>query len=98
MRTQNPHGALTWRTMGTDPSCDELRIEVSWGAWPYRIVAYANDALVERYVPDAPRRHHFIERGDRAFESMLSEARAIAERWDAEVQVGAARQGFPVSR
>lgn len=98
MSAQNPRGALTWRTMSTDPSCDEQRIEVAWGAWPYKVIAYANDAIVERLVPDSPRRQHAIDRGDRPFEAMLSEAKSVAERWDAEMQAGAARQGWASAR
>lgn len=98
MSAQNPHGGLTWRAMNTDPSCDELRIEVAWGAWPYKIVAYANDAVVMRYVPEVPSRRRTIPRGDRPFEAMLSEARSIAEGWDAQMQAGAARAGLVASR
>jgi hypothetical protein len=98
MSGQNPHGGLKWRDMTTDPSCDELRIEVAWGAWPYRIVAYSDSVLVERFVPESPRRQVSIHRGDRPFEAMLSEARSVAEGWDAQMQAGAARMGLVALR
>lgn len=94
MIAQNPHGGLTWRTMRTVPGCDELRIEVAWGAWPYKIVAYADSALAARYVPDAPLRQQWVERGDRSFEAMLSEARAIVEGWEAQITADLARAGM----
>lgn len=91
MSAQNPHEGMTWRHMPTAPDCDERRIEVAWGVWPYRIVAYADSALVERFVPESPRRQRTIKLGARSFEAMLSEARAIAEGWDAQMRAGMAR-------
>lgn len=94
MSEQNPHGGLTWRWMRTDPSCDERRIEVAWGAWPYRLTAYADSVSVQRFVPDSPVCQRTVERDGRPFEAMLSEARAIVEGWDARMQAESARAGL----
>lgn len=96
MSEQNPHGKLTWRRQDTDPSCDELRIEVAWGAWPYRITVYADEAVVQRYVPDSPPRSQTIRRGQQSMEVLLAEARTAAEGWDAQVQAEASRAGLAV--
>lgn len=97
MSAQNP-GGLTWRAMNVDPSCSEVRIEVAWGAWPYKITAYGNEAIVQRYVPDSPSRVTTVVRGDRPFDAMMAEARAIAEGWDAQMQAEAARAGLVAIR
>lgn len=98
MSAQNPNSGLTWRAMSTDPSCDERRIEVAWGAWPYKLTAYSDAVVVQRFVPDAPVRVHRILLGDRPFEAMLTEARSIAEGWDAQMQADAARMGLVAIR
>lgn len=94
MSEQNPNGSLTWRQQDIDPGCDEIRIEVAWGAWPYRITVYANEADVQRYVPDAPPRIQTLRRGKRSLEVLLIEARAVAEGWDAQIQLEAAARGL----
>lgn len=99
MSEQNPApGALAWRRMDTDPDCDEVRIEVAWGAWPYRITAYRDTATVQRYVPGSPVRVHTISRGSRSFDAMMAEARLTAESWDTGIQREIVAAGLAAAR
>lgn len=99
MSEQNPReDALSWRRQAVDPSCSVLRIEVAWGAWPYRITAYDNEAVVVRLTPGSPARVKAVPRGGRPFEAMLAEARSVAEDWDRTVQDDAADAGLAALR
>lgn len=81
--TPHPDDAcLHWQSHTTQPDCDEIAIETTWGTWPYRIIGYHNEAILERFVPSDEGRRRIITRGDRTFDAMMAEARAAAEVWD----------------
>lgn len=73
--------ALTWENKPIAEGVDELRIEVSWGVWPYRILGYRDQAIVEKFTPSLP--HEFVHRRpDETVEDMMARAREVAERWE----------------
>ncbi|OHU12786.1 hypothetical protein [Mycobacteroides chelonae] len=72
---------LTWESKPIAEGVDELRIEVSWGVWPYRILGYRDQAIVEKFTPSLP--HEFVHRRpEEAFEDMMRRARQVAEAWE----------------
>lgn len=74
---------LIWESKPIAEGVDELRIEVSWGVWPYRILGYRDQAIVEKFTPSLP--HEFVHRGaDESFDEMMRRARDVAQGWEHE--------------
>lgn len=74
---------LKWESKPIAEGVDELRIEVSWGVWPYRILGYRDQAIVEKFTPSLP--HEFVHRdADEPFDEMMQRARDVAQGWEHE--------------
>lgn len=73
---------LAWTSHVPGPGCDEVAIETAWGSWPYRILGYTGQVVVQKYMPDSGRHIRVVDRGERTFVEMMAEARSVAQEWD----------------